>query len=54
MEPNITAMTFSPSAEYLVIGYLDGNFEIHKYIEKFNNIFSGNIKKLNYEKLSNV
>ncbi len=49
MEPNITAMTFSKNGEYLVIGYLNGNFEIHKYNREFSQIFTGNINKLNYK-----
>ncbi len=46
LEPNITTIKFSENGDYLVIGYMDGNFEIHQYREKFNNIYSGNIKKL--------
>ena len=45
---NPTAVQFSPSGKFLVIGFLEGSLEIYVYKKKFNSIFSGNIKKLDY------
>ena len=47
--PNITSIKFSPSSELLVVGHLDGSFVVYKYNHKFINVFTGNIKKLNYD-----
>lgn len=47
-EPNITVMNFSDSGEYFILGFENGNFIVYKYVEKFNNIFSGNVETIPY------